>query len=541
MQRGRQVLALRPRPPCTLGGDETVAQAAKQMKKANVDASIVLGANGSCAGILTDTDVAKKVLAAGEDPKVLRVREVMTPNPMCVKGTDDAIDALCTMVERKFRHLPVVDATSGKVMGVLDARLCLYDAISRLERYLSSASATLSGAVMRALPTSGLPDSLDSSAAQLVDGMVQKLFAPSLAQVIQEESKAHDSSANVTIDAKATVQEAAKAAVARKGAVLVRDGGKSCAGILTSKDLLFRVVARGLPLDSTVAADVMTPAPDTMDASATVLAALHQLQYGGYRHVPVVDASGEALGVLDVLTLIDTALSHKHAEGPAGLGAPTIGLAERECWRGFWGSAESLAGVPAYQPTDHGSLTSLQTASKPGGGTSDIPSRAADDAAARRSAAPGSTASLEPAVFLFKVCDPRTGQMHRLTHGRHGLRLGALRASVGAKLGEPEGAFSLQYEDDEGDKVQLSTESELEEALRCAHTAGRERLVLHARFGDGGAATAGAAASPAGAKAKSLYSRLWGDLSDHERVFLLGATAAFTTIAVTIGSLARRR
>lgn len=49
--------------------------------------------------------------------------------------------------------------------------------------------------------------------------------------------------------------------------------------------------------------ELMTPKPDTMPGSATVLQALHQLQYGGYRNVPVVGESGEALGVLDVLTL----------------------------------------------------------------------------------------------------------------------------------------------------------------------------------------------------------------------------------------------
>ena len=46
------------------------------------------------------------------------------------------------------------------------------------------------------------------------------------------------------------------------------------------------------------AAAVMTPNPDTMPSSATVLQALHQLQYGGYRNLPVVsDTDGRPLAI----------------------------------------------------------------------------------------------------------------------------------------------------------------------------------------------------------------------------------------------------
>ena len=55
------------------------------------------------------------------------------------------------MVERRFRHLPVLDA-DGAVVGVLDIAKCLYDAISRLERHLSTASSALSQAVLASMP-----------------------------------------------------------------------------------------------------------------------------------------------------------------------------------------------------------------------------------------------------------------------------------------------------------------------------------------------------------------------------------------------------
>ena len=57
-----------------------------------------------------------------------------------------------------------------------------------------------------------------------------------------------------------------------------------------------------------VCVQVMTASPDVMPGSATVLQALHQMQLGGYRNVPVVSDAGEPLGVLGVLALLQGAL-----------------------------------------------------------------------------------------------------------------------------------------------------------------------------------------------------------------------------------------
>ena len=61
------------------------------------------------------------------------VAKVMTANPTVVSMKDPAMDALSTMVENHFRHLPVVD-DNGAVVGVLDIAKCLNDAISKLRK-----------------------------------------------------------------------------------------------------------------------------------------------------------------------------------------------------------------------------------------------------------------------------------------------------------------------------------------------------------------------------------------------------------------------
>ena len=83
--------------------------------------------------IITDTDVTRRVVAKNLLASKTCVADVMTPNPSCVSMLYPGTDALMTMVENRFRHLPVTDA-SGAVVGVLDIAKCLNDAISKLEQ-----------------------------------------------------------------------------------------------------------------------------------------------------------------------------------------------------------------------------------------------------------------------------------------------------------------------------------------------------------------------------------------------------------------------
>ena len=118
----RTVAEIRPRPAVTLEAGMSVSDAAKRMQAANSDAALVcerVGSDGEwkVQGILTDTDVMRKVVAAGRDPDTVTVDTVMTRNPQVVAAASTAENALCTMIENCFRHLPVVGAA-----GVVSAQ-----------------------------------------------------------------------------------------------------------------------------------------------------------------------------------------------------------------------------------------------------------------------------------------------------------------------------------------------------------------------------------------------------------------------------------
>ena len=62
-----------------------------------------------------------RVLAKGLDPEKTQLREIMTPNPLCVPPETLISDAVVIMLERGFRHLPIIGPGS-KILGVFSVR-----------------------------------------------------------------------------------------------------------------------------------------------------------------------------------------------------------------------------------------------------------------------------------------------------------------------------------------------------------------------------------------------------------------------------------
>jgi len=109
----------------------TVREAAQRMTRRNVR-SVLITHRGKLTGIFTGTDLIKKVVAAGLDPNVTPLSEVMTRDPDFVAPHHSAIEALRRMQERHYRHLPIVD--DGKLVGILSRRDFLGYEIDEIER-----------------------------------------------------------------------------------------------------------------------------------------------------------------------------------------------------------------------------------------------------------------------------------------------------------------------------------------------------------------------------------------------------------------------
>src|SRR3954468_4641416 len=93
-----------------VGADDTVEAAAKKMAKTDVGALPICNDERRLQGMITDRDIAVKVVAKGKDPKKMRVSEVADQPEVVTIGADDSVDeALRTMKDKKVRRLPVID------------------------------------------------------------------------------------------------------------------------------------------------------------------------------------------------------------------------------------------------------------------------------------------------------------------------------------------------------------------------------------------------------------------------------------------------
>jgi CBS domain-containing protein len=90
------------------------------------------------------------------------------------------------------------------------------------------------------------------------------------------------------------------------GAVMVVEDER-LVGIFTERDVVYRVVARGLDAQTTRLADVMTPAPDTVDPAKPFGYAMLKMHERGFRHLPVVQ-DGKVVGIVSSRSAMDPAL-----------------------------------------------------------------------------------------------------------------------------------------------------------------------------------------------------------------------------------------
>jgi CBS domain-containing protein len=115
--------------------DATAERAIRTMLDRHVGAVAILDEKQRVAGVFTERDVLRRLSLSGLDPSRTPVREIMTtPVEMATLSTT-AGEALATMVERHYRHLPIVD-DNGRLLGMLSIRNVLQARIDTLTRQL---------------------------------------------------------------------------------------------------------------------------------------------------------------------------------------------------------------------------------------------------------------------------------------------------------------------------------------------------------------------------------------------------------------------
>ncbi len=103
--------------PTTCAEGAPIADAAKLMEREGVG-SIPVCEDGRLVGIVTDRDIALRVVASGRDPRETTIQDVMTRDVESVVADAPIGRALEVMESRQLRRIPVIDG-GGKLVGII--------------------------------------------------------------------------------------------------------------------------------------------------------------------------------------------------------------------------------------------------------------------------------------------------------------------------------------------------------------------------------------------------------------------------------------
>ena len=102
----------------TVRPDDTVHQAVQKMVKFDIGSVIVIN-SGRPVGILTDTNILRRIVAPRLDPATVWVKDIMTSPLITVDENTPLEEAARIMAEKKINRLPVL--RNGKLVGLLSS------------------------------------------------------------------------------------------------------------------------------------------------------------------------------------------------------------------------------------------------------------------------------------------------------------------------------------------------------------------------------------------------------------------------------------
>jgi len=104
-------------PPESVDAKTPVREAARIMQRERIGDVLVLSDNQDLIGIVTDRDIAIRVVAEHLDSLATTVEQIMSPIEASIRPTATVAEALDLMRRHEFRRLPVI--AKGMAVGVV--------------------------------------------------------------------------------------------------------------------------------------------------------------------------------------------------------------------------------------------------------------------------------------------------------------------------------------------------------------------------------------------------------------------------------------
>jgi CBS domain-containing protein len=133
-QKGQKVWHISP---------ETCVYDAIEMMADKHAGALLVVAEGTLVGVVSERDYARKVILQGKSSKETQVKEIMTSPAVFVTPQQSVEDAMRIMTEKHIRHLPVVE--NGIILGVVSIGDMVKWIISAQEHTISQLNSYISG------------------------------------------------------------------------------------------------------------------------------------------------------------------------------------------------------------------------------------------------------------------------------------------------------------------------------------------------------------------------------------------------------------
>lgn len=144
----RRVQDLMSEPVVSISENETVQSTAKKMVENSIGSIVVVDDNEKLLGIITDTDIVRRVAAQSENStRQLQAKDVMTPKPFTITRDAFYYEALTAFFTNSVKHLPVVD--EERVVGLVT----LSDLLEKKNRGQMAILKKIEDASFASLPT----------------------------------------------------------------------------------------------------------------------------------------------------------------------------------------------------------------------------------------------------------------------------------------------------------------------------------------------------------------------------------------------------
>ena len=116
LMKVRNILATKKGRLITLQSDQPVRRAVALLSENRIGALVIVDSDGRLVGILSERDIVRSA-ALNEQLFGLPVEAIMTRDVIIGMPQDDIISVAHTMLEKRFRHLPIID--EDQLVGII--------------------------------------------------------------------------------------------------------------------------------------------------------------------------------------------------------------------------------------------------------------------------------------------------------------------------------------------------------------------------------------------------------------------------------------